>query len=128
MKTASFSILLLALAACGPSSNHQADGGRDRLVCTTELVFITVKVLDALGNPVEGATVTGTNPSSQKTSTGTTNGSGVTTAIGEDLGQGTVHVQATMGTKVSDVKDVVFTCGECHCIGEPNAVTLTLSP
>lgn len=122
------SSLCLAAFGCGVPQSVQPDGGRDRIVCTNEFVYITVKVMDAQGNPVEGATVSATNAGIGKTSTATTNSSGVTTAIGEDIGPGTATIQATSGSKVSNTQTVNWVCGECHCTAEPNAITLTLNP
>ncbi len=43
MKTAlPIALAVLPLLACGPTKGTQADGGRDRQVCTTELVFMVV--------------------------------------------------------------------------------------
>ena len=128
MKNAWTAPLLLCLLACGPRTVLQPDGGQGPFTCTVELVSMTVKVVDAAGAPVEGAMVTATNVVSQKTITAQTNASGTTTAVTEDLGQGTATVRATLGGKVTDQKNVTWTCGNCHCNPDPGLVTLTLSP
>ncbi len=119
--------VFFALSACGPATNVLPDGGRERLVCTREVVSITVRVVDAQGNPVEGATVTGTNIGTGKQATGTTNAQGITQAIDESLGGGSVVIRAQKDSKTTGQAQVNFVCGECHCSGEPNYVTLTLS-
>ncbi len=57
-----------------------------------------------------------------------TNDQGVTTAIAEDIGEGTVVLRATHTGRVSPTQNATWVCGECHCTVEPNQVTLTLSP
>jgi hypothetical protein len=130
MKTALIATLaLLSLAACGERQVLLPDGGHERINCNpNEAVFMTVKVVDAAGTPVEGATVTATNQGLNRQATAQTNGQGVTNAIGEDIGGGTVSIRATLGTRVSEIKQVEWTCGECHCNVNPASITVTLSP
>ena len=128
MKIALAASVSFALIACGPRTVLQPDGGPSPFTCTVELVSMTVQVVDAAGAPVEGATVTATNLGTQKTVTAQTNASGVTTAVTEDLGQGTASLTATFGGRVSTLKNVTWTCGQCHCNPDPGVVTLTLSP
>ena len=136
--------LLLTLAvplaaACGASYSNR-DAGTDRIVCTTEYVYVPVKVVNKQGAAVPNAIVTAKNVSRfqagqpntadagpQTTITGTTNEQGVTSAIGESIGPGTVEISARLDTRTSNVVQTEWRCGECHCQVEPSTVTLTLS-
>jgi hypothetical protein len=119
----------LLLAGCGERSVLHPDGGHDPVNCQPgDAHTITVKVVDPNGAPIEGATVTATNQGQTRQVTAQTNGQGVTTAIDESIGPGTVTLKASLDTRVSDVKQVSWTCGECHCTPDPTSVTLTLGP
>lgn len=116
---------LLGLLGCG-ASNSLPDGGRGRFICTNELMVLPVKVIDSTGTPVDGAAVSAKNLSNGKSVNGTTDGRGVTTAVNEDLGTGTVRIQASKGGQTSMVFDVNFTCGECDCAVNPRSATLLI--
>ncbi|MBI3185901.1 MAG: carboxypeptidase regulatory-like domain-containing protein [Myxococcales bacterium] len=123
-----FSLVSLALCACGPISRQQPDGGRALNQCAPEPVSIAVKVVDAEGNPVEGAIVTATNQTSGQAATAQTRGDGTTSGITQEkISPGTVLLRASLGTRVSEVKQVTWVCGECHCTAEPDAIIITLS-
>lgn len=132
MKTALLTVssaLLLALCACGTVNKLQPDGGRDRGSCATDFTTLAVKVVDAQGQPVEGVEVTGTNAGLNLSQTGTTDGSGNTLAVNQDIGQGTVMVKATLGSRVTETRSCTWTCSDqCLCEVEPQTLTLTLSP
>ncbi|HYO59454.1 carboxypeptidase regulatory-like domain-containing protein [Archangium sp.] len=115
---------LALLASC--------DGGlrvnRQGNPCTENLVTLRVEVVDARGTAVRDATVTATHVDTGHTITGTTGDRGVTTAVNEDIGEGTVRLTATSGSKVSAPAEVTWTCDECHCHPEPATVRLQLNP
>ena len=115
---------LALLASCdgGLKVNQQGDP------CTENLVTLRVEVVDAQGAAVRDATVTASNVDTGRTITGTTGDRGVTTAVNEDIGQGTVRLVATAGSKVSAPAEVTWTCDECHCHPEPASVQLQLHP
>ena len=115
---------LTPLASCdgGLRVNRQGDP------CTESLVTLRVEVVDARGTAVRDATVTATNLDTGRTITGTTSDRGVTTAVNEDIGSGTVRLVATAGSKVSAPTEVAWTCDECHCYPEPSTVRLQLHP
>lgn len=117
---------LAGLVACGQPSLTQPDGGRSRAQCTNEPASIVVKVEDSAGLPVEGATVTATNPGTGESITGTTNGQGTTQAVNQEIGPGTVHVRATLGSRQSDTRQVNWVCGECLCTADPSSLVLEL--
>ena len=96
--------------------------------CTESLVTLRVEVVDAQGAAVRDATVTAMNLDTGRTITSTTGDRGVTTAVNEDIGAGTVRLVATAGTKVSDSTDVTWTCDACHCTPDPSTVQLQLHP
>jgi hypothetical protein len=108
------------------------DGGvrvnRRGAPCVENLVTLRVEVVDARGDAVRDATVTATHVDTGHTITSTTSERGITTAVNEELGSGTVRVRATAGSKVSAPADVTWTCDECHCHPEPSAVRLQLNP
>ncbi len=119
----------LALCACGTVNKLEPDGGRDRGACTAEFASMAVHVVDAAGAPVDGATVTARNAGLGLSQTGTTNSAGNTTAVNQDIGQGTVTVTASLGTRVSDTQQCTWTCSDqCLCAVQPVALTLTLGP
>jgi len=89
---------------------------------------LRVEVVDAQGRPVEDATVTATHVDSAVSITGTTNERGVTTAVTQEVGAGTVRVVATAGSKVSPPTLVTWACDGCHCTPEPSTVQLQLNP
>lgn len=90
--------------------------------------FLPVTVVDAQGQPVQGATVTATNLTSGQKITAVTNDQGGTGAVGSSIGSGTVQITAQKDTKTSDVGQANFVCGDCGCSFEPESVTLTLNP
>lgn len=96
--------------------------------CTEKLITLRVEVVNAQGTPVEDALVTATHVDTGRTITGTTGERGVTTAVNEDIGAGTVRLTATAGSKVSAPAEVAWTCDECHCHPEPTTVQLQLNP
>lgn len=117
------SLALLASCDGGVRANHpQGD------LCTELLVTLRVEVVDAQGNAVPNATVTATNEDTGHTITSTTDGEGITRAVNEDLGAGTVRLSAIAGPKVSSTAEVTWTCDECHCHPEPATVQLQLHP
>ncbi len=122
--------LLLGLAlccfACGGKVQSLPDGGREIQNCSTESATLVVKVVNAQGQPVEGATVTAKNVGSGKTVSGSTNGQGSTNAVTDALGTGTVRLSASSGTQISQTAQVDFLCGDCACTVEPKSVTLQL--
>ncbi|HEX8822477.1 MAG TPA: carboxypeptidase-like regulatory domain-containing protein [Archangium sp.] len=115
---------LVPLASCdgGLRVNRQGDP------CVGDLITLRVEVVDAQGRPVKDATVTATHVASEVSITGTTNDRGVTTAVNEELGEGTVRVMATSGSKVSPPAQVTWTCDGCNCNPEPSTVQLQLNP
>ena len=120
-------LLLLGLAplvSCdgGLRVNRQGDP------CTEKLITLRVEVVNAQGAPVEDAVVTATHVGTGRTITGTTGDRGVTTAVNEDIGEGTVRLTATAGSKVSAPAEVAWTCDECHCHPDPDTVQLQLNP
>lgn len=121
-------VLAATLWGCAPETNVLPDGGHMRLSCNTERAYISIKVVDSLGAAVESASVTATNIGSGEVLTATTNSNGVTTAVGEEIGPGTIRVKATLSGKISSTQEALFTCGECGCLGEPNNLTLVLNP
>jgi hypothetical protein len=114
----------LALLSCdgGVRVNRQGNP------CVEDLVTLRVEVVDARGDAVRDATVTATHVDTGRTITSTTSERGVTTAVNEELGAGTVRVRATAGSKVSAPAEVTWTCDECHCHPEPSTVRLQLNP
>jgi hypothetical protein len=118
---------LAGLFACGQPSLTQPDGGRARANCPNETTAIVVKVVDASDAPVEGATVTATNPTRGESITATTGGDGTTRGITEEIGPGTVNLRATLGARQSELRQVNWVCGECFCTAEPASVVLKLS-
>jgi hypothetical protein len=115
---------LALLASCdgGLKVHQQGDP------CTENLVTLRVEVVDAQGATVKDATVTATNVDTGHTITSTTSERGVTTAVNEDIGEGTVRLTATAGSKVSEPAEVHWTCDECHCHPDPETVQLQLHP
>ncbi|PTL77547.1 carboxypeptidase regulatory-like domain-containing protein [Vitiosangium sp. GDMCC 1.1324] len=87
-----------------------------------------MEVVDAAGTAVRDATVTATNVGTGHTITSITGERGVTTAVNEDIGEGTVRLTATAGSKVSAPSEVTWTCDGCHCHPEPDEVKLQLHP
>ncbi|MFL5355219.1 carboxypeptidase-like regulatory domain-containing protein [Archangium sp.] len=115
---------LALLASCDGGVRVQRQGDP----CTDSLVTLRVEVLDAQGATVKDATVTATNVDTGHTITSTTSDRGVTTAVNEDIGEGTVRLTATAGSKVSAPAEVHWTCDDCHCHPEPATVQLQLHP
>ena len=119
-----WSLGLWLLTAC--------DGGipaeRPSVGCTEVLVTLRVQVLDASGAPVPDATVSATHLETGNTITSVTGSDGITDAVNEQLGAGTVRLSARGGSKLSDSADVRWTCDECHCYPEPGSVQLRLHP
>jgi hypothetical protein len=91
-------------------------------------VTLRVQVVDAAGKPVPDATVSATHAETGNTITSVTDAEGVTNAVNETLGEGTVRLSARGGSKLSDTADVRWTCDECHCYPEPGSVQLQLHP
>ncbi|AEI66011.1 carboxypeptidase-like regulatory domain-containing protein [Corallococcus macrosporus] len=96
--------------------------------CQAELVSLKVEVLSADGARVRGATVTGTNVSSNVSITGVTDDQGISTAINESLAPSAVRVVATAGAKVSPPQQVEWLCDSCNCQPEPATLQLQLNP
>ncbi|WP_426750815.1 carboxypeptidase regulatory-like domain-containing protein [Myxococcus sp. Y35] len=96
--------------------------------CEAELVSLRVEVVSAEGAHIRGATVTGTNVTSNVSITGVTDERGVTTAINESLAPSPVRVVATAGAKVSPAQQVEWLCDSCNCRPEPATVQLRLNP
>ncbi|HYO74331.1 MAG TPA: carboxypeptidase regulatory-like domain-containing protein [Archangium sp.] len=119
-----FLLGLVPLVSCdgGLRVNRQGDP------CTEKLITLRVEVVNAQGTPVSDALVTATHVDTGRTITGTTGDRGVTTAVNEDIGAGTVRLTATAGSKVSAPAEVAWTCDECHCHPEPTTVQLQLNP
>jgi len=115
---------LTPLVSCdgGVRVNRQGDP------CAEKLITLRVEVVNAQGTPVGNAIVTATHVATGRTITGTTGDRGVTTAVNEDIGEGTVRLTATAGSKVSAPAEVAWTCDECHCHPEPATVQLQLNP
>jgi len=120
-------VVIVFAFACGQRETVHPDGGRDRNVCTQQPATIIVRVLEPSGAPVEGATVTATNLGTGRQLTATTNGQGVTSAIDEEVGPGTVVIRASKENRASGASNVNFVCGVCSCSGEPNFISLTLN-
>lgn len=120
------SLSAIALLGCGGGTKLSDGGTTDRVVCTEAVPTLAVKVVDAQGNPVKGATLKAKNLGTGNTVTGTTNDQGVSKAVTKDIGSGTVQLSATSGTLASDVAQVDWVCGECNCTATPTSVTLTL--
>ncbi|MCI0572441.1 MAG: carboxypeptidase-like regulatory domain-containing protein [Myxococcaceae bacterium] len=114
---------VLLLAACGGTVAPDP-GTEEPLDCQAAYGWATVKVEDALGAPVAGATVEAMHVDTRYTQAGTTNAQGVTTAVTQDIGAGTVRVRAFHGTRESDTAQLEFICGECSCTAEPRSITL----
>jgi hypothetical protein len=114
---------LTALAACADRPVVDRQG----LVCEEDLTTLRVEVVTADGARVKGATVTATNPSSNRTITSLTGEDGVSTAVTELIGPGSMRVWATSGSKVTPEARIEWTCDECHCTPEPAAVLLQLN-
>jgi hypothetical protein len=114
----------LLLAACdgGVRVNRQGDP------CVEDLITLRVEVVDAQGNAVRDATVTAIHADTGRTITATTSERGVTTAVNEEIGSGTVRVSATAGSKVSLPADVTWTYDGCNYNPEPSTVRLQLNP
>ena len=115
---------LALLASCDGGVRVQRQGDP----CTDSLVTLRVEVLNAQGATVKDATVTATNVDTGHTITSITSDRGVTTAVNEDIGEGTVRLTATAGSKVSAPAEVHWTCDDCHCHPEPSTVQLQLHP
>lgn len=115
---------LVLLASCDGGLRVKREGDP----CTDNLVTLRVEVVDAGGGTVRDALVTATNVDTGRTITSTTGEKGVTTAVNEDIGEGTVRLTATAGSKVSAPTEVTWTCDECHCNPDPDAVQLQLNP
>ncbi len=115
---------LVPLVSCdgGVRVNRQGDP------CTEHLVTLRVEVVDAQGALVRDATVTATNQDTGRTITSTTGDKGVTTAVNEEIGSGSVRLVAIAGSKVSTPAEVAWTCDDCHCHPEPSTVRLQLHP
>lgn len=96
--------------------------------CQSELVSLKVEVLSAEGARVRGATVTGTNVTSNVSITGVTDDQGVSTAINESLAPSAVRVVATAGAKVSAAHQVEWVCDTCNCQPAPATLQLQLNP
>lgn len=120
--------LLLASVAfsCGTTYRTLPDGGRERVDCKLDESSLGVKVVDANGAAVEGATVTAVNAGTGQQTSGTTNGAGATHSVDGTLGAGTAVVTASKGQQKSDPVSVQFTCGECGCSVQPASVVITL--
>ena len=112
--------------ACSAVSPYSPDGSRIQHGCANGNVVLPVKVVDVNNKPVFGATVTATNRASHKIQTGTTDGSGVTTAVTEAIGAGDVDITASEGARTSTVVSALVTCGQCDCLIDPAAATLTV--
>lgn len=116
-------ILLMALAGCddGPGVYRRGNS------CEEDLRTLRVEVVTVDGVRVKGATVTATIPSSNRTLTSLTDENGVTTAITELMGPGTMQVWATAGAKVSPPAEVEWRCDDCNCTPEPDSIQLQLN-
>jgi hypothetical protein len=115
---------LLSLTACDGGLRVERMGDP----CADERITLRVEVVDAGGAPVPGAMVTATHLETGRTFTSTTRERGVTTALGEEVGAGTVRVEATAGAKVSPPAEVTWTCDGCNCRPDPASVRLQLHP
>lgn len=118
-------LFLLASVLVGCDDGRSSDRTEDD--CGL-LVSMEVEVLDAAGAPVSGATVTARHLESEQAITGVTGEDGVTRAINERLGAGTLEVSAIGGTKVSDTQQVTWACDACRCTPQPERLTLRLRP
>lgn len=96
--------------------------------CSEELVLLRVTVVDASGEPVSGAVVTARNELTGKTLIGTTDEKGATLAVNEEVGDGSVQVQAERAPKASPPVAVGWTCDACHCYPSTAELTLSLNP
>lgn len=116
-------VALSALAGCddGPGVDRRGS------LCEEDLKTLRVEVVTEDGARVKGATVTAHLADSNRTLTSLTNDEGVTTAVTELMGPGSMRVWATAGSKVSAPSMVEWTCDECHCTPEPAAVQLQLN-
>ncbi|XXF75906.1 carboxypeptidase regulatory-like domain-containing protein [Myxococcaceae bacterium GXIMD 01537] len=113
----------VAIAGC----DDRPTGERHDNACEEDLLALRVEVVTVDGARVKGATVTANNPSSNRTVTSLTDGEGVSTAITELVGPGTLRVWATAGARVSPTATVEWTCDDCHCYPEPTSVRLQLN-
>ena len=114
---------LTVLAGCddGPGVDRRGSA------CEEDLTTLRVEVVTEDGVRVKGATVTAHIPDSNRTVTSLTDDAGVTTAVSELMGPGSMKVWATAGSKVSAPAQVEWTCDDCHCTPEPAAVQLQLN-
>ncbi len=112
--------------ACGSSSNTRPDGGGVVACNPDDETYLAVLVQNQAGEPVDGATVVARNVGTNQRVTGTTDRNGVTTSVGSSLGSGSIEVNATKGTRVTETKQVEFVCGECGCEITPPNLTLQL--
>ena len=110
--------------SCG-NVTYLPDGGRSRQVCAGAQGHVPVKVVDSKAQPIEGADVTATHTGTGKTVSGKTDGNGATDIVNTELGDGVIHVVASVGSRTS-AADVTITCGECICTGYPTNVSLTI--
>ena len=116
--------LLLSMSACNFAVTYLPDGGRARVTCDAKTT-ISVTVLNNKNEPSVGATVTATNPTSGETKSGKTDARGVF-IVKDELGEGAVKVTAELNGLTSQEQNITFICGECGCIGNPDAITLNL--
>ncbi|MGQ0506618.1 MAG: carboxypeptidase-like regulatory domain-containing protein [Myxococcaceae bacterium] len=119
---------MTSLACGGRPGTLLPDGGRASIGCFESPAVVVVKVVDAAGSAVEGATVTAKNVGTGKTVTATTNGAGITNDVTDTIGTGTVRLTAETGTGASQTAQVEFTCSDCSCSVSPQSLTLQLSP
>lgn len=117
---------VLTLCACSPVSAYSSDGGHTNQGCYDGAKSFTVKVVDANGTAVSGATVKGTNRGSGKVLSGTTDDNGVSNAITEAIGAGDIDVKVTQGNRSSALFSTQVTCGLCDCIVTPATATLPI--
>jgi hypothetical protein len=122
------STLAFSLAACGGGETPVPDAGTEQLGCTPDELeaHLAIIVVDAEGEPVPNAEVTARNLGSNKTVAANTDGNGITTAVGTNLGSGSILVSAKQDTRLSDTKQAEFDCGACTCTISPPSITLTI--
>ena len=113
---AALALLTPAIAAC--------DAGDEG--CTLQYFTANVRVVDGLGEGVEGATVAAENLDNGRTATTTTFADGTTTGIGEVLGRGTVRLVASLGGATSEPVDMHWDKSGCHIVPREDGVVLTL--
>ncbi len=102
MRNFLFALASLTASACGPA------------FCEDYANAVMLRVVDAAGDPVVGATVTSTNLGSGELGTSLSDSQGYAW-LNEGIGAGIVRSVATLGSRTSAKKDTRWSCDRCHC-------------